>query len=142
MDTLYTLHMLTLALEKNRKGTLSRYTIRHTEKTKRCGSLIHVDLLLDKANTVMDYAYTIQACLVGQSSAALFSSFVVGLTRAELACAAEVLSKALKGLIPWDENRVLLHYLPLEHITPMKERHEAVLLPFVAVLNGTKNYVA
>lgn len=99
--------------------------------SKLCGSTIVVDLKVD-GDRVVDFAQTVKACLLGQSSAAIMERNIIGSTAAELRQVAAQMRRMLKeGGVPpggrWGDLAVL------EPVREVKARHASTLLVFDAV---------
>lgn len=99
--------------------------------SKLCGSTIVVDLKVD-GDRVVDFAQTVKACLLGQSSAAIMERNIIGSTAAELRQVAAEMRRMLKeGGVPpggrWGDLAVL------EPVREVKARHASTLLVFDAV---------
>lgn len=96
-----------------------------------CGSAIEVDIKLD-AGKVVAYGATVNACALGQTSAAIVAEHIVGSTPEELHALRETMTAMLKADGPppvgrWDD----LKYL--EPVRGFPARHASTLLVFDAV---------
>ena len=99
--------------------------------SKLCGSTIAVDLKLE-GDTIVDYAQTVKACLLGQASASIVARNIIGTHESELRDVARQMRRMLKekGSPPggrWSDLAVL------EPVRDVKARHTSTLLVFEAL---------
>ena len=99
--------------------------------SKLCGSTIIVDLKM-AGGKVAEFGQTVKACLLGQASAAIMATNIVGTEEAELRQVAAAMRRMLKenGAPPagrWSDLAVL------EPVRAVKARHTSTLLVFEAV---------
>lgn len=99
-----------------------------------CGSSVEVDLKLDAAGRVSDYAQQVEACALGQTSAAVVARHIRGSGEAELRGLRQTMFDMLKNDGPppsgkWDE----LKYL--EPVRDFSPRHASTMLVFEAVVD-------
>jgi NifU-like protein involved in Fe-S cluster formation len=99
--------------------------------SKLCGSTIAVDLNLADGR-VAEYGQTVKACLLGQASAAVMASHIIGSTPAELRAVAERMRAMLKAGGDPPEGR-WADLAVLEPVKDFKARHASTLLVFEAV---------
>lgn len=105
-----------------------------------CGSRVIVDL--DMADgRVARFGQQVNACALGQASAALLGGQVVGRTAAELACARDALRAFLKegGPVPGHPWSALEIFRPA---IGYRARHAAILLPFEAAAEAAAEALA
>lgn len=102
--------------------------------SKLCGSTISVELAMD-GDRVADYAQTVRACLLGQTSAAVMAHNIVGATDAELREIAETMRRMLKEEGPPPAGR-WADLAALEPVREVKARHTSTLLAFEAVVRA------
>lgn len=95
-----------------------------------CGSRVTVDIDVDPAGRVSRFGQEVRACALGQASASIMGSQVLGRTPAELAAARDHLAAFLKGeaATPGDWPGLEL----LVPARPHKMRHGSILLAFEA----------
>lgn len=108
--------------------------------SKLCGSTIAVELKLD-GDLITDYAQTVKACLLGQSSASIVAQHIVGTSVEEIRQVAEEMRRMLKegGQPPggkWADLAVL------EPVREVKGRHASTLLVFEAILRALDQRMA
>lgn len=102
--------------------------------SKLCGSTIAVELKLD-GDVITDYAQTVKACMLGQSSASVVATHIVGTPVAEIRQIAEEMRRMLKENGPppsgkWADLAVL------QPVREVKGRHASTLLVFEAILRA------
>ena len=88
-----------------------------------------------KGDRVTDYAQTVRACLLGQTSAAIMARNIVGSTDTELREVAEVMRQMLKEGGPPPNGR-WADLAALEPVREVKGRHASTLLAFEAVIRA------
>ncbi len=95
-----------------------------------CGSRVTVDLDVDGGGRVARFGSEVRACALGQASAALLASHVVGRSGAEIAAARDGLAAFLKGEAesPGDWPGLDI-FAPAR---PHRARHASILLGFDA----------
>jgi NifU-like protein involved in Fe-S cluster formation len=131
LEDIYSQRILELAASIPRTARLSDPDATETAHSKLCGSTITVDLKME-GDRVTDYAQSVKACLLGQSSASIVGRLVVGSTAAEIRKVAGIMRKMLKenGAPPtgkWADLAVL------EPVRDYKSRHTSTLLVFEAI---------
>lgn len=99
-----------------------------------CGSVVEVDLMVEDG-VVTGYGAAVNACALGQTSAAIVASNIVGATADELRALRDAMTAMLKadGAPPsgrWDD----LKYL--EPVASYPARHASTLLVFDAVVEA------
>lgn len=129
-DDLYSLDVLRLASAIPRMGALDNPQASVRKASKLCGSWLELDL--DMADgAVSDAAARLQACALGQASAAILMESIIGATEAELTEARDALKAMLKsGGAPPDGRFEKLK--ALEQVRDYPQRHASTLLAFEA----------
>lgn len=134
LDALYSKDVLRRAATIGRTGRLAAPHASVTRVSPVCGSRITVDVTV-KDGAVTDYAQDINACALGQSSAAVLAERIVGRSAAELREIARKLHAMLvDGAPPPDGDWAGLAILAPVHAH--KTRHGAVMLPFEAAIDA------
>jgi NifU-like protein involved in Fe-S cluster formation len=97
-----------------------------------CGSTVTVDVALE-ADAIAAFALEVEACALGQASAAVLARAAIGAIRAEIADALSALEAMLKqeGAPPAGRFWELRH---LEGVREYPARHISVMLPWRAAL--------
>jgi NifU-like protein involved in Fe-S cluster formation len=132
MHDLYHPRIFELAGDIARLGRLAHPHGSATKVSKICGSTATVDVALD-GESVADFAIEIEACALGQASAAVLAGHVVGASIADLQQARDAFHAMLKenGPPPGGRFWELRH---LEGVRHYPQRHTSVLLAFDATL--------
>ncbi len=132
LSDLYSERIMALAAAIPPAGHLAAPDATASAHSKLCGSTISVELAM-KGDRVADYAQTVRACLLGQTSAAIMARNIVGSTEAELREVAETMRRMLKEGGPPPTGR-WADLAALEPVREVKGRHASTLLAFEAVL--------
>ena len=129
---LYTTEILRLAASLPEPRVLDRVDGSAEQRSPTCGSVVQVDVELDADGRVRAISQTVQACAFGQASAALLEKGATGLAREDLAAAMGELQAWLdKGR---DDPGAFPGLAALAPARSRKSRHQAILLPFRALL--------
>ena len=132
LTDLYSDKILEIAGNQPRPGRLSDADGTARKVSRVCGSTIEVDIKLHEG-VITGYGHDIQACALGQTSAAVVASHVVGTTASEFRRVRDEMTAMLKadGPPPSGERWVDLKYL--EPVREYRPRHTSTLLVFDAV---------
>jgi NifU-like protein involved in Fe-S cluster formation len=134
MSALYTPEILRLAVSIAHLGRLEGAYSSVEKRAPVCGSRVRLDYRLDDAGRIVAFAQEVNACALGQASAALLGARVIGSTAADIEAALAYLQTLLSG------EAVRESVWPsLEIFTPAIDypaRHGAILLPFAALAAG------
>lgn len=99
-----------------------------------CGSVVHADVELDADGHVVRFGQEVQACALGQASAAILGQSILGLTTADLGQAHQLLATWLagEGRLPdrLEARFPQLHLFEAARAHPA--RHPSILLAFDA----------
>jgi NifU-like protein involved in Fe-S cluster formation len=134
LSDLYSDRIMALAAAIPPAGHLAAPDATASAHSKLCGSTISVELAM-KGDRVTDYAQTVRACLLGQTSAAIMARNIVGSTDAELREVAAVMRRMLKEGGPPPSGR-WADLAALEPVREVKGRHTSTLLAFEAVVRA------
>lgn len=131
MDALYNKEILRLAASLSRLERLAAPDAVVTKTSRICGSRITIDVTF-KGGVVADYAQQVKACALGQASASIVASHIIGKGFGEVDATGQALEKLLKQDGPpptgdWADFEV---FIPAR---PHKSRHSAIMLPFEAL---------
>jgi len=132
-DDLYNTDILTLA------GSLQNAALAAPHGTARkvsklCGSWLEIDVNMD-AQQVSDVALRVQACALGQASAAILKAAIIGATLPDLQQARDHLRAMLKENGPPPSGR--FHQLALlQGVREYPARHTSTLLAFDAAVEA------
>jgi len=133
LTDLYSTDILTLSAGlKNERLDGPDGTARRVSKL--CGSWLEIDLNVD-GDKVTECALRVQACALGQASAAILKAKILGATRAELVIARDGLHGMLKDGTPPPTGRFsdIAH---LQGVAAYPARHVSTLLAFDAAIEA------
>lgn len=141
MHDLYHPRIFELAGDIARVGRLPAPQGSSTKVSKVCGSVVTVDLALD-GEVIGDFAIEVEACALGQASAAVLAQHAVGATVAEIIATRDGLKAMLKenGPPPGGRFWELRH---LEGVRGYPQRHTSTLLAWeatVAAIEDARNH--
>lgn len=125
----YTAEILQLSTEIPHLGTLLPPATMVTVVSPVCGSRISLSVLLADGR-VERFAWEIEACALGQASAALVGARAVGWRLEEVDSAAQALDALLKSNAPLPQPLAWL--APMIPVQSVPQRHGSVLLPLRA----------
>jgi NifU-like protein involved in Fe-S cluster formation len=134
IDDLYSSRILALAANMPRAGRLAAPQASAEKVAKLCGSRIIVDLVVTEGR-VSDFAQEVQACALGQASAAILGANIIGATADEIRQARDGLRAMLKEAGSAPEGR----FADLGVLAPVRDypaRHASTLLAFEAALEA------
>lgn len=129
---LYSQRILALAAGIPHTGRLEAPMGTAMKRSPLCGSTVTVDVAVSDG-AVSEFSQDVKACALGQASAAVLGSAVIGRNRAEIAAARE----ALRALIKEDGPAPEPPFEALEALRPArdyKNRHASILLAWDATL--------
>lgn len=131
LGTLYSSDILTLS------STLQNAALDAPDGTSRkvsklCGSWVEIDVMMDGA-VVQDVALRVQACALGQASAAILQEQIVGASLDDLVAARDGLRAMLKDKANPPAGRFARLAL-LEGVRGYPARHQSTMLAFEAAV--------
>ncbi|MBJ7485438.1 iron-sulfur cluster assembly scaffold protein [Brevundimonas sp.] len=97
IDELYSARILSLAANLPHSGRLAAPEGTGERVAKLCGSRATVDVVLDDAGRVADFAQDVKACALGQAAAGVLGESVIGATEAEIEAARDASLAMLKS---------------------------------------------
>ena len=132
LTDLYSDKILEIAGNQPRPGRLSDPDATARKVSRVCGSTIEVDIKVADG-VITAYGHEVQACALGQTSAAVVATNVVGTGTAEFRRVRDEMTAMLKadGPPPSGERWGDLKYL--EPVREYRPRHTSTLLVFEAV---------
>jgi NifU-like protein involved in Fe-S cluster formation len=136
IDDLYSGKILALAANMPLAGRLAAPQASAEKVAKLCGSRIIVDLDLSDG-LVSAFAQEVQACALGQASAAVLGSHVIGASLEEIKTARDALRAMLKDHGPAPTGR-FADLAVLEVVRDYPARHASTLLAFEAALSAAE----
>ncbi len=129
---LYNERILALAGNIPRIGKLENAQSTSVAVSHLCGSKISVQLNLDEAGLVADYAHELQACALGQASASIVAQNIIDSAPQEL----HELARTMRAMLQEDGAPPSGKWQDLEVLSPVrdyKNRHTSTLLVFSAI---------
>jgi len=134
-DDLYNTDILTLSASlKNERLDAPDGTSRKVSKL--CGSWLEIDVSMD-GDVVRDVALRVQACALGQSSAAILQEGIIGARLEEIAEARDALREMLKGDGVAPQGRFEKLEL-LKGVKAYPARHISTMLAFDAAVEAVE----
>ncbi len=136
---LYSGRILALAADIPHLGRLDSPDGSARKRSPLCGSIVSVDLRVTDGR-ITEFAQDVKACALGQASAAVLGSVVIGLTAADLDQAHQALTTMLTeaGPVP------LAPFQGYEVLIPArdyKNRHASILLALEATREAMANAI-
>ena len=128
---LYTTEILRLATSLNEPRPLAREDGRAEARSPTCGSRVETTVQLAGDGRVEALSQQVHACAFGQASAALLERGAVGRKRSEVKDSHDRLAAWLDGA---EEAPTWPGLAALAPARSRKSRHDAILLPFRALL--------
>jgi NifU-like protein involved in Fe-S cluster formation len=134
LSDLYSEKILQIAANQPIPGRLSQPDATARRVSRVCGSTIEVDLVLENG-VITGYGHEVSACALGQTSAAIVATNVVGTPADEMRLVRTQMYAMLKatGTPPggkWNDLRYL------EPVRDYRPRHTSTLLVFDAVVDA------
>jgi NifU-like protein involved in Fe-S cluster formation len=140
IDALYSANVLKLAANLPHLGRLSDPEGSSEKVAKLCGSRVTIDVTLT-GERVATFAQDVKACALGQASAAILGSHILGASLSEIEMARDQFRAMLKdgGSPPTGR------FSDLEMLEPVKDypaRHASSLLAFEAATDAVRQAMA
>lgn len=129
---LYSRRILALTTAIPHQGRLSAPHGSAMRRSPHCGSSVTVDVMMADGR-VSEFSQQVRACALGQASAAVLGSAVIGQTPEKLASARDALYSMLKQ----EGEPPAAPFTELESLLPAREypnRHASIMLAWEAVL--------
>ena len=135
LSDLYSEKILEIAGNQPIPGRLADAHASARRVSRVCGSTIEVDIRLEDG-VITGYGHEVQACALGQTSAAIVATHVVGTSVAEFRRVRDEMTAMLKadGAPPTGARWADLKYL--EPVRDYRPRHTSTLLVFDAVCDA------
>ncbi|QDL92613.1 iron-sulfur cluster assembly scaffold protein [Paroceanicella profunda] len=129
---LYSQRILGLAADIPHRSRLEAPQVSVMKRSPLCGSTVTVDLSLEEGR-VSAFGQDVKACALGQASASVLGSVVIGRSRAEIETARDQLRAMLKqgGPVP---DAPFEGYEVLLPARDYKNRHASIMLALEATL--------
>lgn len=141
IDDLYSARILTLAANLPHAGRLSAPQGTGERVAKLCGSKAIVDVVLDDAGRVIDFAQDVKACALGQAAAGVLGESAIGASAEELRQARDAMRDMLKssGEGPFGRFEGLR---VLKQVADYPARHASTLVAIEATLEAVEAALA
>jgi NifU-like protein involved in Fe-S cluster formation len=140
IDDLYSGKVLALAANLPHVGRLADPDGSAERVSKLCGSRVVVDVKV-RDGQVVDFAQDVKACALGQASASVLGSHILGATLSEIEMARDAFRAMLKQGGPPPEGR----FSDISMLAPVKDypaRHASTLLAFEAAAEAVAKAMA
>lgn len=137
IDDLYSAKLLKLAANLPHLGRLEAPQGSSEKIAKLCGSRVVVDVALSEEGVVSAFAQDVKACALGQASASILGTHILGASLAELELARQQFSAMLKDGGSPPNGR----FSDLAMLAPVKDypaRHASTLLAFEAAVDAVR----
>lgn len=131
---LYSGRILALAADIPHLGRLTNPTVSVRKRSPLCGSTVTVDVVTQDGR-IVDFGQDVKACALGQASAAVLGSAVIGRSRDEI----EVARDQLRAMLTADGPVPSAPFDGLEVLLPardFKNRHASIMLAFDATADA------
>lgn len=138
IDGLYNTDVLLLAANISHIGKLENPDGTARKVSKLCGSWVEVDICVG-GGALTDFAVRLQACALGQASAAILAEAVIGATISELREAQVGLRAMLKQGAEAPSGRFSKLSL-LADVANYPARHTSTMLAFDAVVEAVETF--
>ena len=139
-EKLYSRDILRLAVSIPNQGRLDYPHGSSENRSRTCGSRVIADVCLSSDHRIAALGLEINACALGQASAAILGREAIGKPLAEISQTRDHLAAFFAGKEThagvWDQMDLL------EAARDHKGRHAAILLPYDAVIAATKAALA
>ncbi|WP_336294778.1 iron-sulfur cluster assembly scaffold protein [Bartonella sp. CB169] len=136
INNIYSDNVLKYAAEISRIGRLNDPDATSKKYAHLCGSTISVDLKVEN-DIVTDFAHEVHACVLGQASASLLASHIVGQTTQNL----KILRNIIYHMLTKDGPPPQTPFEAFSCLQPIKDykvRHASTMLPFDATIDCIK----
>ena len=141
IDELYSARILGLAANMPHAGRLAAPAGTGERVAKLCGSKAIIDVVVDEAGLVKDFAQDVKACALGQAAAGVLGAAVIGASVHEIEQAREAMLAMLKAGGDGPEGRFEgLRALRLVRDYPA--RHASTMVAIDATLDAVRQALA
>lgn len=141
IDELYSARILGLAANMPHAGRLATPDGTGERTAKLCGSKAIVDVVVDEAGLVKDFAQDVKACALGQAAAGVLGAAVIGAALAELEQARDAMLEMLKAGGEGPEGR-FEGLRALKLVADYPARHASTMVAIEATLDAVKQAMA
>ena len=141
IDDLYSARILTLAANLPHSGRLAAPEGTAERVAKLCGSKAIIDVVLDDAGRVAEFAQDVKACALGQAAAGVLGESVLGSTVGELLETREAMLAMLKSGGEGPSGR-FEGLRVLKQVADYPARHASTLVAIEATLEAVQAALA
>lgn len=141
IDELYSARILGLAANMPHAGRLAAPEGTGERTAKLCGSRAVVDVVLDDAGRVAEFAQDVKACALGQAAAGVVGEAVIGASLEELEQARDAMSAMLKAGGEGPDGR-FLGLRALKLVADYPARHASTMVAVEATLEAVRQALA
>lgn len=141
IDDLYSARILALAANMPRSGRLDAPQGVGDRTARLCGSRAIVDVRLDDAGRVADFAQDVKACALGQAAAGVLGEAVIGATVDEVEAARDAMAAMLKSGGDGPAGR-FEGLRALKQVADYPARHASTLVALEATLDAVRAALA
>ncbi len=141
IDELYNTDVLTLAANIEHVGALDNPDGTARKVSKLCGSWVEVDVAV-AGEKITGFAIRLEACALGQASAAILAERAIGANLAELKAARNALYAMLKNKVSFPQKARFEKLALLADVANYPARHTSTMLAFEAVLAAMETRTA
>ncbi len=141
IDDLYSARILTLAANLPHSGRLAAPEGTAERVAKLCGSKAIIDVVLNDAGRVADFAQDVKACALGQAAAGVLGESVLGSTVGELLETREAMRDMLKSGTEGPSGR-FEGLRVLKQVADYPARHASTMVAIEATLEAVQAALA
>jgi NifU-like protein involved in Fe-S cluster formation len=141
IDELYSARILKLAANLPHSGRLGAPDGTGERVAKLCGSKAVVDVTLDDADRVLDFAQDVKACALGQAAAGVLGESVIGASLEDLVSARDAMSAMLKAGGEGPAGR-FEGLRALRQVADYPARHASTMVAIEATLDAMRQALA
>ena len=135
IDDLYSARILSLAANLPHSGRLAAPEGSAERVAKLCGSKAIVDVTLDDAGHIRDFAQTVKACALGQAAAGVVGESILGASALEILEARDAMLAMLKSGGDGPEGR-FEGLRVLKQVADYPARHASTMVALEATLDA------
>lgn len=141
IDDLYSARILTLAANLPHAGRLASPDGTGERVAKLCGSKAIVDVVLDDAGRIVEFAQDVKACALGQAAAGVLGESIMGASVSDLKEARETMLAMLKSGGEGPTGRFEGLRL-LKQVADYPARHASTMVAIEATLEAVESALA
>tara|TARA_B100000575_G_C22839937_1_gene492400 strand:- start:52 stop:489 length:438 start_codon:yes stop_codon:yes gene_type:complete len=135
---MYTKKVIHLASNIPHSRRLTNPSVTITKRTPICGSSITIDMLITDGK-IVEFGQKINACALGQASASIVTSNIIGTTKSDV----EKLLHSVSEMLTANGNIPKKPYQEFEALIPAKKyknRHASIMLILTTIVEAFKQF--